>query len=143
MWNIYTIQCLKDQHFTHDIGQGQLLAAGLWIAILIRFLKSRTKSSQISIIDDPLLPADNTFWSARICGLSPRCSKAGFSWLVGIRSKSKSCPPFIDWHVRNVALPYIDECRSNCPIPDSPVYYSFDGEAKVMNPMLAPDLMPL
>ena len=45
--------------------------------------------------------------------------------------------------VRNVALPYIDECRANCPFPDSPVFYSFDGEAKVMNPMLAPDLIPL
>jgi hypothetical protein len=42
-----------------------------------------------------------------------------------------------------VALQYIDECRANCPFPDSPVFYSFDGEAQVMNPMLATDLIPL
>jgi hypothetical protein len=92
---------------------------------------------QVSIIDDTLMPAHDTLWCAGIGGLSPGCSKAGFSWLVGIRSKSKSCPPFINWHVRNVALPCIDECRSHCPFPDSPAFYSVDGEAKVMNPMPA------
>ena len=95
------------------------------------------------IFDDATLPHDGAFWSAKIEGLSPTTELLGYTWIVGIKCRSKSCPEFISWFVRKVVLPFVDLCRATCHVPDTPLFYSFDGEAKIMNPMLTSDLIPL
>ena len=85
---------------------------------------------------------EGSFWAAKIDHLSPATDLRGYTWIVGIKSKSV-CPSFIDWFVREVVFEFIDLCRSACSDPNTPLFYSFDGEVKVMNPMLESALISM
>ena len=90
--------------------------------------------------DDKL--KEGTFWAAKIDHLSPATDLRGYTWIVGIKSKTV-CPSFINWFVREVVFEFIDLCRRACSDPNTPLFYSFDGEVKVMNPMLESTLIPM
>ena len=60
----------------------------------------------------------------------------GGTWIVGINATAKTCPAFINWYMFNVVFPFLSKRRTATDRPDTPVFFSFDGEEAVLTPML-------
>ena len=92
---------------------------------------------QVYVFHDSNLKKD-TFFAEFIDDFCASTGEGG-TWIVGINATAKTCPAFISWYMSTAVFPFLSKRRASTAQPNTPVFFSFDGEEAVLTPMLLDD----